>query len=193
MNANKKYKVVLMGASSAGKTSIVVRFSRGTFGGDQESTIGAAFISREVTTEKGSITLHIWDTAGQERYRSLVPKYSQGSKAIIIVFDATEQESFESAQSWYTEALDLHGNKVKYYLVANKIDLPTNVDLEKVQEYARENGLQYFATSAKTGENINNLFDAVAYDVASMFTPADQDPDAILLEAQKREKKGGCC
>jgi Ras-related protein Rab-5C len=193
MNANRKYKVVLMGASSAGKTSIVVRFSRGTFGGDQEATIGSAFISRDVTTEKGSITLHIWDTAGQERYRSLVPKYSQGSKAIIIVFDASDPESFESAQSWFNEAQDMHGNKVKYYLVANKIDLPSKVDLEKVKEYAQENEIEYYTTSAKTGDGINELFNVVANAVATMIPPADQDPDAILLEAQKNDNKGGCC
>ncbi|EAY03082.1 small GTP-binding protein, putative [Trichomonas vaginalis G3] len=194
MNTNKKFKVVLMGASSAGKTSIVVRFSRGTFGGDQESTIGAAFISRDVETEKGPVTLHIWDTAGQERYRSLVPRYSQGSKAIVIVFDVTDPESFEGAQQWFQEAQDMHANKVKYYLIANKIDLPAKVDLEKVQEYARQTGMCYYATSAKTGENITNLFDTIAGDVAAMI-PADQDPDEVLLEARKKDegKSGKCC
>lgn len=195
MNSNKKFKVVLMGASSAGKTSIVVRFSRGTFGGDQESTIGAAFISRDIQTDKGSITLHIWDTAGQERYRSLVPRYSQGAKAIIIVFDATEPDSFDAAQQWFQEAQDMHANKVKYYLVANKIDLPTKVELDKVQEYAKASNMAYFATSAKTGENINNLFDTIALDVASMIPPSEQDPDEVLLEAKKKDnsKGGKCC
>ena len=190
---SKKFKVVLMGASSAGKTSIVLRFSRNTFGADQESTIGAAFTSRDVTTEKGSVTLHIWDTAGQERYRSLVPKYSQGSKAIIIVFDVSDPESYEGAQSWFAEAQEMYQNKVKYYLVANKIDLTPKVDLDKVQQFATENGLSYFATSAKTGENINNLFDAVALDVAAMIPSMDQDPDLVLLEGQKKTDKKGCC
>jgi len=191
MNPNK-FKVVLMGASSAGKTSIVIRISNDTFGGDQESTIGAAFISRDITTEKGQVVLHIWDTAGQERYRSLVPKYSQGSKAVIIVFDVSDIESYDAAKSWVEEAIDQHAKRVKYYFVANKIDLEPAVDLEKVSQYAKENDLSYFQTSAKTGSGIRELFEAVANDVSAMFPMNSADPDGILIAEGKKSSKG-CC
>ena len=183
-----------MGAGAAGKTSIVVRFSRNQFGGDQESTIGAAFISREITTDKGTITLHIWDTAGQERYKSLIPKYSQGSKAVIIVFDINDIESYEAAKEWVDQAKDQHKNNVNYYLVASKTDLPFNIELEKIQEYANEKDLIFMQTSAKTGFGINELFEAIAVDLIKKFPIGEVDAESVIIDDNtKKLTSNKCC
>ena len=179
----KKYKIVLIGQASVGKTCIIIRFSKNAFNSDQESTIGAAFVSRSVETANGTVSLQIWDTAGQERYRSLVPKYSQGASAIIIVFDITDEESFESAKDWLSDARTNHpGGKVIWYLVGNKCDLKPSFDLEKAKLFAQEQGLEYTETSAKTGQNIENLFS----DMANML------PSLPSID-QGVDKKKECC
>jgi small GTP-binding protein len=183
----KKFKVVLMGASSVGKTSLVIRFSRGTFTAGSESTIGAAFASREVALDGGSVTLHVWDTAGQERYRSLVPRYSQGAAAIIIVFDLTDIETFNSAMDWFAEAKQNHPTGVIWFLVGNKADMPITVDVEKVKDFASSEGLNYVETSAKTGQNVNELFIQVA-----KLLPQFPASDGVDVDDQT-EKKNNCC
>ncbi|OHT01231.1 small GTP-binding protein [Tritrichomonas foetus] len=185
----KKYKVVLIGSSSVGKTSIVIRFSKNTFSGNQESTIGAAFISRDIQTDKGSISLHVWDTAGQERYRSLVPKYSQGAAAIIIVYDVTDQESFLSAQEWYEEARMNHPGKVIWFLVANKCDLKAEVDAESAKEFAQNHEMYYIETSAKTGQNIQELF----VQIANLVPKIPTENGGLDLTAQPKKEEKKCC
>ncbi|KAH0791245.1 putative ras-related protein Rab-5C [Histomonas meleagridis] len=184
----KKHKVVLIGSSSVGKTSIVIRFANKTFPTSQESTIGAAFISRDVQTQKGNIvSLHVWDTAGQERYRSLVPRYSQGASAIIIVYDVTDPDSFEEAKEWHRETREIQHEDVIWFLVGNKCDLNATVDREKAKEFAEENGLTYFETSAKTGQGVEELF----IQIASMLKTFPSN-DAVDLDGQDADKKP-CC
>eukprot|EP01127_Copromyxa_protea_P003274 TRINITY_DN1310_c0_g1_i6.p1 TRINITY_DN1310_c0_g1~~TRINITY_DN1310_c0_g1_i6.p1 ORF type:complete len:141 (-),score=17.42 TRINITY_DN1310_c0_g1_i6:474-896(-) len=93
-------KVVLLGSSGVGKTSIVIRYVQSAFAADQQATIGASFWTKRLHFVDNSITLQIWDTAGQERYRSITPMYYRGAQAAILVFDVTNIESFENAQSW---------------------------------------------------------------------------------------------
>jgi Ras-related protein Rab-5C len=186
----KRHKVVLLGASSVGKTSIVIRFSKGVFSPGQESTIGAAFVSREIQTDHGSVSLHIWDTAGQERYRSLVPRYSQGAAAIVVVYDVSDNESFRSAQRWVAESRDNHPPGVVWFLIANKCDLPQAVDAIKAQEYANSESLNFLETSAKTGQNISELFFQIAKLVPS-FPPAGTDPREVDVGSPPAGTK--CC
>lgn len=189
--SQKKYKVVLMGQSSVGKTSIIIRFSKNSFKADQESTIGAAFVSRDIETSKGMVSLHIWDTAGQERYRSLVPKYSAGASAIIIVFDVTDEESFEEAKHWLADARNNHqGGKLIYFLVGNKSDLTPQFDLSKAKQFAQDEGLEYTEASALTGENIDMIFEEIANMVPSLPT---FNEGVDLTKPDSEKKKSGCC
>jgi small GTP-binding protein len=182
-----------MGASSVGKTSLVIRFSRNVFTPGQESTIGAAFISREVDIGKSTVALHVWDTAGQERYRALVPRYSQGAAAIIIVFDLSDRDSLRSAQEWFAEAKENHPTGVVWFLVGNKCDLPIEVDVEAARVFAEEQGLSYVETSAKTGQNVSELFVEVAKNIPQ-FPVGGNENGGVELEKAKNEKgDGGCC
>nr|XP_018682637.1 PREDICTED: ras-related protein RHN1 isoform X2 [Musa acuminata subsp. malaccensis] len=126
----------------------------------EESTIGAAFFSQVLSLNEGIVKFDIWDTAGQERYRSLVPMYYHGAAAAIIVYDISNMDSYVRAKKWVRE-LQRQGNPYLILaLVGNKIDLEAKrkVESEEGLQYAQENGLFFIETSAKTAENINELF-----------------------------------
>ncbi|XP_072952655.1 ras-related protein RHN1-like isoform X2 [Typha angustifolia] len=147
-----------------GKTSIVLRFVKGQYFDCQESTIGAAFFSQILSLNEATIKFDIWDTAGQERYHSLAPMYYRGAAAAIVVYDISSSDSFTRAQKWVQE-LQRQGNPyLVMALVGNKVDLETKrkVEAEKGMQYAEENGLFFIETSAKTAENINELFYEIA-------------------------------
>ncbi|XP_073010040.1 ras-related protein RHN1-like isoform X1 [Typha latifolia] len=155
---------VLLGDMGTGKTSIVLRFVKGQYFDCQESTIGAAFFSQILSLNEATIKFDIWDTAGQERYHSLAPMYYRGAAAAIVVYDISSSDSFTRAQKWVQE-LQRQGNPyLVMALVGNKVDLETKrkVEAEKGMQYAEENGLFFIETSAKTAENINELFYEIA-------------------------------
>mmetsp|Transcript_37745 Transcript_37745/g.88639 ORF Transcript_37745/g.88639 Transcript_37745/m.88639 type:complete len:198 (-) Transcript_37745:77-670(-) len=155
------FKLVLLGDASVGKSCLVVRFAKGEFYEYQEPTIGAAFMTQTVSLNTEVVKFEIWDTAGQERYKSLVPMYYRGAAAAVIVFDITSKESFDAAKAWVTE---LQNSDTLIALAGNKSDLEANraVDKEAARTYADQNGLIYMETSAKTGQNVNELFNEIA-------------------------------
>jgi Ras-related protein Rab-5C len=183
-----KRKVVFMGPSLAGKTSIVLRFSKGTFSPNGDMTVGSALVTRDIQTSKGLVTLHIWDTAGQECYKSLIPRYSRGASAILTVFDVTSPDSYKGAQEILSDEEYMESSsKIQRFLIGNKMDESPVVDLWNVRRYAESVKATYFETSAKTGDNINQLFVAVAEKVAQMAA----EEDGVPLEPA--EPSHWCC
>lgn len=168
-----QFKLVLLGDSSVGKSSIVNRFVKDSFDDFRESTIGAAFLSQTIiiadpTEEENkdiTIKFEIWDTAGQERYKSLAPMYYRNSNAALVVYDITQKDSLDKARSWAEELKNkVDDESLVIYLIGNKVDL-TEADEEKravekkvAQDYATENGLLFGEVSAKTGEGIKQVF-----------------------------------
>jgi len=165
-NPNKifQFKLVLLGESAVGKSSLVLRFVKGQFLDYQESTIGAAFLTQTVCLQDTTVKFEIWDTAGQERYHSLAPMYYRGAQAAIVVYDITSAESFERAKNWIKE-LQRQGNpNIVIALAGNKVDLEDRrkITTQETQAYADENGILFMETSAKTAANVNELFVAIA-------------------------------
>jgi len=118
-----QFKLVLLGESAVGKSSLVLRFVKGQFLDFQESTIGAAFLTQTVCLNDTTVKFEIWDTAGQERYHSLAPMYYRGAQAAIVVYDITNADSFDRAKNWVKE-LQRQGNpNIVISLAANKVDL----------------------------------------------------------------------
>ncbi|KAJ1650678.1 GTP-binding protein of the rab/ypt [Dispira simplex] len=159
------FKLVLLGESAVGKSSLVVRFAKDQFDEYRESTIGAAFFTQVVPVDDTtSVKFEIWDTAGQERYKSLAPMYYRNAQCAVIVYDITKAETFERAKSWVKELQRQADPDIVIALVGNKNDLEANraVTAEECQAYADEGGLLFKETSAKTGANVLELFQTIA-------------------------------
>jgi small GTP-binding protein len=158
-----RHKIVLLGPSSAGKTSIIHRYAKGNFyEGVEQPTIGTAFYSRDVHIDSTRISLNIWDTAGMERYKSLVPKYSKGASAVIIVFDITDPQSYTQAKELLIEAPNTCDARSVTVFVGNKLDRGSAVDVQEAREFANAHRATFMETSARTGENVVELFLFVA-------------------------------
>ncbi|KAI5102881.1 RAB5A, member RAS oncogene family, a, partial [Silurus meridionalis] len=173
-----QFKLVLLGESAVGKSSLVLRFVKGQFHEYQESTIGAAFLTQTVCLDDTTVKFEIWDTAGQERYHSLAPMYYRGAQAAIIVYDITNTDTFVRAKNWVNELQKQASPSIVIALSGNKADLANKraVDFQvparmcvcvclclcATQAYADDNGLLFMETSAKTAMNVNEIFMAIA-------------------------------
>ena len=162
MSNNEKkniYKLVLVGDSSVGKSSIVSRFVYNKFNEFQETTIGAAFAGKNIYIDDKEFKIQIWDTAGQERYRSLTPMYYRNSSGALVVYDTTNNNSFTNAKSW-VEEIKKNTENCHIILVGNKLDLPhkRQVSEKEIKRYIDGQDILYIEVSAKTGINIENIF-----------------------------------
>eukprot|EP01113_Clastostelium_recurvatum_P010613 TRINITY_DN1529_c0_g1_i3.p1 TRINITY_DN1529_c0_g1~~TRINITY_DN1529_c0_g1_i3.p1 ORF type:complete len:206 (+),score=32.65 TRINITY_DN1529_c0_g1_i3:130-747(+) len=156
-------KVVMLGASGVGKSSLVLRFVLDKFSDSTEATIGAAFLTKSVVCEDHTLKFEIWDTAGQERFKSLAPMYYRNSRVAIVVYDVTSIESFEKAKEWVEEFKSAEQNTERVIaLVGNKADLPKKFSSQVAQQYADTHGLLWLETSAKDATNVDKLFDSIA-------------------------------
>ncbi|KZV24320.1 hypothetical protein F511_01802 [Dorcoceras hygrometricum] len=181
---------VLLGDVGAGKSSLVLRFVKGQFVEFQESTIGAAFFSQTVAVNDATVKFEIWDTAGQERYHSLAPMYYRGAAAAIIVYDITNQASFDRAKKWVHE-LQAQGNpNMVMALTGNKLDL--SEARKDAQTYAQENGLFFLETSAKDATNVNDLFYEIAKKLPNL-QPAPSPSGMVLVDRSTGSSAGTSC
>lgn len=183
-------KVIMLGDSSVGKTSIVLQFYKSEFEVNGEPTVGAAYVTKVVKTITGKeITLHIWDTAGQERFKSVIPMYMRGCSAIVLVCATDSIDSIQALNDWMkivTDNVDI--SEVNVYLVLNKIDKPPVFDISIAESWAKERGYAFFKTSAKEKKNIDELFQKIAEDLS-----ASAQVPATPAEPERKTEKKGCC
>ena len=156
------FKVLLLGDSDVGKSSLILRYTDDTFNSKLINSIGVDFKMKKKEIDGKIVKVQIWDTAGHERFRSITYSYYRGANAIIIVFDLSDKKSFISITEWLKQ-IEKHANtNVFKFLVGNKSDLveERKVDYEEAKQYADEHELPYIETSAKEGVNITELFDS---------------------------------
>ncbi|CAL6077773.1 Rab1a [Hexamita inflata] len=186
-------KVVLVGASGAGKTAIIHRFVFGMFYMDNTPTIGASFSQQTVKTSKGQANLEIWDTAGQERYAKLVPVYFRNAQAIVVVFDYHNQQSYENGQKWMRELKEQYGN-IPSYFVANKAENESNIISKlQVEDFAKRYNSKAFFTSAKTGLNIADVFQNIGEDIMQKGVATNKNALSLEDDNTSSPKTKGCC
>lgn len=198
MLSSSDNKVIFVGLSGVGKTSLVQRRISNTFNQFQEATIGAAYttINEEIDNDT-KISFGVWDTAGQERYDALTPLYFRGSRVVVVVFDLSKCDSFEKARYWLENIKVKYGEYIEgYILVGTKCDLHDSrkVTVEEAHNLAEKYGTHYYETSAYTGECINDLFKQIAliiYNAPPVFETVDIN-DAIKLTGSPKPGRENC-
>lgn len=186
-------KVVLVGDTKVGKSCILSRFVQGTFDRNMPATIGAAFLTKVVSTPNGAVRLQLWDTAGQEKFRSLAPMYYRSSEVAVLVYDVTNGDSLNGLAEWATELGDKAPANIKLVVAGNKTDMGVErcIDRATGEDFAKKlNAVHHGETSAKTGEGIKELFNFIA----ELETTQDSGTTAqrTVNTAQPAEG-GGCC
>ena len=178
------YKVVLLGESGVGKTCIIAQFTQGKFDPDTVTSLSAQFIRKTLEfPENKSLTFDIWDTAGQEKYRSLAKIFYKDAKAVILVYDVTNENSFTQLKEyWYEQIKQLGDKDIILAIAANKNDLYDErvVDSETGEEFARSVGAIFMSTSAKDDNGITALFDNIGQKIL--------DPNFDFSANEKKKK-----
>jgi len=198
------FKLLIIGDSGVGKSSLLVRFADNMFSGNYITTIGVDFKIRTIEVNGDRVKLQIWDTAGQERFRTITSTYYRGTHGVIVVYDVTSGDSFANVKRWLHE-IEQNCDDVNRVLVGNKNDDPERKEVltEDARRLADQMGIQLFETSAKENINVEEMFRAVTNLV--LRSKRDQreqnqgEPTGGIRvngrqrPGQKPNKKGGCC
>lgn len=197
----RTYKIVMLGSSNVGKTSLVARYMKNCFDTYSDSTIGASFSVKRNITTCGVIQLNIWDTAGQERYESLIPMYYRGLDIGIVVFDLTNRESFNRAKRWVET---IENENAYIVLVGNKNDYGDSHIIRQLKDgrdYAEEHDIDFLTTSAKSGDGVIDLFNNCIIKKLEMEPIDAMDPASsngtgdghVVLSDEPRSLTTRCC
>uniref|UniRef100_A0A8D9AJ70 small monomeric GTPase n=1 Tax=Cacopsylla melanoneura TaxID=428564 RepID=A0A8D9AJ70_9HEMI len=165
------HKTILLGDSGVGKTSLLVQFKTREYqSGNFSATVGIGFTNKIVTVDNCNVKLQIWDTAGQERFRSVTHAYYRDAHALLLLFDVTNRQSYNNVKAWLGEIREYAQEDVVIMLLGNKSDCPSGdrvVKKDEGEKLARDYKVTYMETSAKTGQNVELAFMAIARELKS--------------------------
>jgi Rab family protein len=199
MSELNSIKLVLLGDSGVGKTSIVTQYVSGNAPEDVNPTIGAAFVTKEMSIDGQNLELLIWDTAGQEVYRGLAPMYYRSALIAIIVFDVTNAATHGSVDYWIKELQANVEETIVILVCGNKIDLEDKrqIGFQSASAAAATSGALYAETSAQTAAGIERMFQlAISTHLKKKGKPGGDAPPAVDLGAKPAAGsggRGGCC
>ncbi|CAD8099376.1 unnamed protein product [Paramecium sonneborni] len=178
MSYSYLFKFILIGDTGVGKSCLLLQFIDKRFRQKHEVTIGVEFGARMIEFDGQNIKLQIWDTAGQESFRSITRSYYRSAAGAIIVYDITKRETFENISRWLEEAKQNGNPKLTFTLVGNKSDLEADrqVSFEEGQEFARNNGIDFVEVSAKTANNVEEVFLKTAQQILEKINSNQIDP-----------------
>lgn len=194
-------KVIILGDSGVGKTSLMNRYVNNKFSNQYKATIGADFLTKEVMVDERLVTMQIWDTAGQERFQSLGVAFYRGADCCVLVFDVTVAKTFETLDSWRDEFLiqasPRDPENFPFVVLGNKIDLEGRaISQKRAMSWCQgKNGIPYFETSAKDSTNVEQAFQTIAKNALQQEADVEmynEFPDPIKITQDSGKKDDGC-
>ena len=205
MNYDQTCQILILGDSSVGKTSLIKRYTNGIFKEEYLATVGLDFYSKVEIIDNKTINVKLWDTAGQERFKSLTQSYFKNAEGVLLTYDITNIESFNNLKDWISSIKkNMEGKEIFIPLIilGNKIDMEDSreINKENAEKFANENNYQYFETSAKTGEGVDNSIRELVKLILKQNGKMDDQKEARADSFQIKEgnikaieKKKGCC
>ncbi|CAK9317835.1 unnamed protein product [Citrullus colocynthis] len=161
------FKFILIGNTGVGKSCLMSQYIGQIFQPIHDVTIGSEFGARMITINRRLIKLHIWDTAGQETFKSITRSFYRGAIGALLVYDVTRRETFNNLNSWLRDIRELADFNISIMLIGNKVDLDCRreVSQEEGEQFAKQNGLLFLEVSAKTTQNIEEVFKKIASNI----------------------------
>lgn len=204
MTAKYIIKILTLGDTMVGKSSIVLRFSDDKFDDNIFSTIGIDFKTKYIKYKNSSVKVLIWDTAGQEKFKNIAKQYYRGANGVLLVYDISSRKSFERVDFWLKELKENNRiDELFICLVANKIDLQDTREIttEEGEKFAKENKINFLEVSAKSGKNIKELFDKIINgSMQKVFAVNEKDENedkvrlsSFLEKGDFKQKNKRCC
>jgi small GTP-binding protein len=197
------YKIVVVGSSTVGKSSIVQRLIQGTFTEDGTTTCGADFYTYACPVNSENVKLQIWDTAGQERFRSISKSYFRNAVGAVLVYDITNVGSFDQLSDWLNDLQALAAPNAYILLVGNKADLEKErqVGGDLARDFAERHHLEAIETSALSGKNVKEAFARLSLEVSTRVSsgviavapPPNRASEPVPFVEERRKRKGACC
>ena len=188
------YKILLLGDSEVGKSCFLMRYADNVFVENYITTIGLDYKLKYVQLDSGQvIKVQLWDTAGQDRYRTIAKNYYKGSHGILLLYDVTKSSSFENIREWIKDIREEVYEKAIIFLIGNKIDKKDQIKIktEEGEKLAEEFNIPFFEASAKSGENVDEIFKALYKKISEVYVDIQQEGGRKLSIKNKKNKK--CC
>jgi small GTP-binding protein len=169
VNFDYLFKYIIIGDAAVGKSNLLLRYAHGQFKPEYQLTIGVEFGAKNVEIRNKTYRIQIWDTAGQENFRSITRAYYKNSVCALVVYDISSRDSFNNVSTWIEDCKNQSPKTIFMVLVGNKSDLEDKrqVSKEEGQDLADKYGINFFETSAKTGENVEEVFNNSAEQIAT--------------------------
>ncbi len=183
------FKILLLGDSGVGKSSLLLRYTKNQFTTDMRSTIGVEFGVKFIKVDNLQLKIQIWDTAGMERYRSLTSAYYKGAKGVIIVYDICRKKSFENIDKWIDDFKSKADEDAVILLIGNKSDLKDKreVATDEGTSKSQKNKLAFMETSAKNNENVHKAFLTLFQEIIKIYKEKNSE---MINDIEESKKKG---
>ena len=198
-----RLKILILGDSNVGKTSLLLNYTDNYFPDSHVSTIGIDYKIKTITIKDIEVKIQLWDTSGQERFRSLTHTFLKDANGIAFVYDITNKKSFEGVKEWIKDA-EINGSGFEKILIGNKIDLEgkREVSSDFLKKYCNKKKIQTFETSAKTSINVNKAFDYLVNliikdkskeEIIAQFGEKENTINISRKKSDSKSSKKECC
>ena len=201
----KTVSILTVGETQVGKTSLILRFIDRVFYYDTKTTIGVDFKVKRISLLNRNILVKIWDSAGQERFKTVTRQYYKNAEGVMLIYDVTSEKSFSMIEEWFTSIIENKRKGAQVIFIGNKTDSVNRViSEEQGKSLAKKYEVQYYETSALSGENVDKVFEELAESILKMKLNSEEEESISLSynsvrdgkkknSEKDRDKKQPCC